>query len=137
MCSLKNCAYWKVNGIKNYSKWLEVSNFVSHCEVVCVAETKLSEIDITRPIKYYNHIRKDRPQAALNSFAGGLLVYIRHDIEYSSFDLPNVPIRMEYLAVRITGSNKNNIDLIFVNNPPNNWISYKSFISFMNSVSTL
>ena len=89
----------------------------------------------TPSIVNYNCIRRDRIGCDKDN-GGGLLTFIRKNIQYESFRLVSAPKNFEYIAIKIK-TQSCFLHLVATYNPPYNIIETNQFLKIFNEISSL
>ena len=79
-----------------FGNWAEILMLANEYDILTLSETKLNHRRKNVSIKDFNHVRLDRDD---ETNEGGLIIYIRKNIQYMAIDLGRVPEGIEYLAI--------------------------------------
>ena len=112
---------WNIRGLSK--NWAELLILADEYDVMALSETLLSYKRTNINIKGFNHIRVDREDG---SNWGGMVIYIRENIQYLSFNIDNIHKDIEYIACKIYKGNKS-LNLISIYIAPNFKITKRDF----------
>ena len=122
---------WNVRGLSG--NWAEVLMLSKEFDVMALSETKLTYRRPNVSINDFNHIRLDRGDG---NIGGGLIVYIRKDIQYITIQLDRVSEDIDYIAVKLF-KETNVINLVSIYIAPDPNIDYGHFQNFFDSLDGL
>ena len=112
---------WNIRGISK--NWAELLVLSENYDIIALSETKLTVNRTDINIKGFNHIRVDRSDG---SNWGGLVVYIRNNMQYMTFRIDNLHEGIEYIACKIYKENRH-LNLVSVYIAPHLKISRMDF----------
>lgn len=119
---------WNCRGF--IEKRAEIQNLAGKYDIVSPLETFLKDKHSNININSFNHVRKDRPT---DTYGGGLLVFIKQDIQYSRFYLQNCPVGLEYIALKIFKGTES-LSVVSIYYPPNTVIDKTNFSQFFDEI---
>ena len=103
---------WNIRGLSG--NWAEKISLSRDYDVMALSESKLTKNRKDISINDFNHIRIDREN---ENRGGGMVTYIRKNLQYISISLDDIPEGLEYIACKIF-KNTQVINLVSVYIPP-------------------
>lgn len=119
---------WNCRGF--IDKRAEIQHLSEQYDIISLSETFLKEKHTNTSINNFNHIRNDRPT---HTYGGGLIVFVKQDIQYTRFYLQNCPLGLEYIALEIYKGSEC-LSLVSIYYPPNMDIDKTTLSRFFDEV---
>ena len=87
---------WNINGLSG--NWAKMISLNRDYDVMALSESKLTSNRKDISINDFNHIRIDRGN---DNRGGGMVTYIRKNLQYIYISLDDIPEGLEYIACKI------------------------------------
>ena len=123
---------WNIRGL--FKNWAELQCLAVEYDVIALSETMLTAKKDNIVLKDFNCIRIDRGDGKSDN--GGMVVFIRKNLQYLTFNLNFTPRGMECIACKIYREN-NSVNLVSIYFPSNFVCSDLDFNKFCMSLGHL